>query len=161
MRHNREIYEFAASIFSYDEGSGVITYAVDRHTKKAGEVAGRPPKDNLGYVRLAVRYAGKRHFIAGHRLAWFISHDEIPSIIDHKNRVRNDNRISNLCNGTYLDNAQNRDTGTFPNGIRMTKSGKYEARIRGVQIGTFANISDAVEARKKAYADHNNQSEEV
>jgi hypothetical protein len=42
-----------------------------------------------------------------HRLAWVYMTGEQPDVIDHINRERDDNRFSNLRNGTFKDNSTN------------------------------------------------------
>lgn len=59
---------------------------------------------DTGYV--LIRYGGKN--VPAHRLAWRIMTGKWPTLeIDHKNRVRHDNRFENLRQATRMQNAQN------------------------------------------------------
>lgn len=90
----------------YDKRTGVFTYC--KPTSKGwphaiGTIAGTLTK--LGYIRI---YVNRRAYMA-HRLAWLYEKDAWPStFLDHKNGVRNDNRISNLREASKAENAQNR-----------------------------------------------------
>lgn len=81
-------------LFLYDPESGIFTRRIahGRHGRyRAGVVAGSA--DNKGYIVIRI---DKRIYKA-HRLAWLYVHGEWPQHdIDHINRVKSDNRISNL-----------------------------------------------------------------
>lgn len=82
--------------------------------------------------------------------------DAFPECIDHINRVRTDNRIENLRSATQQQNAVNRSTNTAGHvGIYRCGS-RWRARVRvmGVlhNVGSFANIEDAIAARAGAVA---------
>lgn len=83
---------------------------------RAGEPAGRTDERGYRYIRVY-----RRRYIA-HRLAWLYVHGQWPSRdLDHINRDRSDNRISNL---RECDNSHNQAN---QSGIRRNVSG-----LRGV-----------------------------
>ena len=118
-------------IVDYNHETGVFTWK-ERGTlyfdsKFAGKEVGYKDKD--GYLVTIIDGKGVRL----HRLAWFIYHGVVPDEIDHLNRVKNDNRISNLRNVTHAENMQNmgvrKDNKTGFKGVGFCKqSGKYRAR---------------------------------
>lgn len=56
------------------------------------------------YIRIGVLSGGN---VLAHRLAWFAVYGYMPSIVDHKNRVRNDMRLSNLREASTSDSNYN------------------------------------------------------
>lgn len=93
--------------------------------------------------------------LLAHRVAWAITYDEWPKEIDHINGNRADYRIANLRAVTRSDNARNRRlSGNNTTGVmgvyKTSRGGRYEARIEGVQLGTFDTMEAAVEARRAA-----------
>lgn len=95
-----------------------------------------------------------------HRLAWLYIHGRWPiKHLDHINRVRSDNRISNIREATSSENQRNK--GMMSNntsgitGVRYDPSrNKYHAQIeilgKSKNLGRFINIEDAITARKEA-----------
>lgn len=79
-----------------------------------------------------------------HRVAWFYHYGEWPiGMIDHINRDRLDNRISNLRIVTYSENHQNRSS---VNGY-VEKKGRFYASIvigrKRHYLGAFGTADDA------------------
>jgi len=89
------------TLLSYDAETGVFRWRVARPNAPVGSVAGCI--GNKGYVK--IRMDG-RYWLA-HRLAWAYVHGELPAMLDHKNRLRADNRIANLRPATPSLNSQN------------------------------------------------------
>src|SRR5258705_2712230 len=88
---------------SYDTATGLFTWKKAKsHSIKVGQAAGFI--DN-GYVM--IRF--DRHNYGAHRLAWFYTYGEWPpNELDHVNRDRSDNRITNLRLATASENQANR-----------------------------------------------------
>ena len=94
-----------------------------------------------------------------HRLAFLYMTGSIPDVIDHKNRIRNDNRWTNIRSSTKQDNARNakvsKSNQLKHQGItKVKKTGKYVARVtvdgKYIHLGTFTTLKDAISARNKA-----------
>ena len=147
--------EMLREILHYDTDTGVFTWKVSlSSTGLANSEAGCRVSD--GYLRIRVH---KVLYLA-HRLAWLYHFGEWPKDqIDHVNRVRSDNRISNLRNATDKQNRQNMSLAvnntTGHTGITWHKpAGKWQARIKHnrkhFHLGLFDDLEDAVAARKAA-----------
>ncbi len=118
----------------------------------SGTVAGSDAVN--GYRQ--IRFANSTYY--AHRLAWAYVHGKLPEhLIDHVNRVRNDNRIDNLREVDGSQNCQNMgprtDNKTGVRGVSWhAQRGKWRAKIKNKHLGLFDNIAQA-EAAYKAAAD--------
>ena len=92
----------------YDELTGIFRWKLPIHRgAKVGEIAGT---DNNGYLSIHIYGVGYK----AHRLAWFYVHHYFPeNIIDHIDRVKDHNWISNLIESTTSCNLRNK--GLHPN----------------------------------------------
>jgi hypothetical protein len=89
-------------ILIYDPDTGIFTNKVSRgRGGKAGSPAGYLRKD--GYITIKI---DKIDYLA-HRLAFLYMTGSIPDLIDHKNRIRSDNRWINLREATSQSNNRN------------------------------------------------------
>lgn len=109
------------SLLTYDPDAGTFTWRVDRGGgARHGDIAGS--SDQTGYVRI---WIDRNRYLA-HRLAWLYVHGEWPKHhLDHKNRDRSDNRISNLRQASPTQNAINRK---LPQGVHPVGN-RFQARI--------------------------------
>lgn len=141
-------------LFSYDPETGVFTRLTNRGTQwKAGQVAG---SISHGYVAISID--GIRY--RAHRLAWLYMYGELPiEDLDHINRIRKDNRVSNLRLASRKENMQNQsikiNNKSGHTGVSWwSRDKKWRAGItinyKNINLGYFANIEDAVAAYANA-----------
>lgn len=121
-------------LFDYNHETGVFTWKLSpSRCTSAGSVAGS--LHHTGYLNISI----KRRRYQLHRLAWkYFYGEEPPAELDHINRDRTDNRISNLRPATKAQNCQN----TSGLGVSFHKSsGKWIARIgleyKNISIGSY------------------------
>lgn len=133
-------------LLHYDPDTGVFRRLVNRRGLKAraGAVAGWIDKD--GYRRIEVD--GRRY--SAHRLAWFYVHGAFPNKeLDHRNGVRDDNRIANLREATPGQNQAN--SKAKRNGLKGVcwnrRAKKWQSNIcirrKLVYLGLFRSESEA------------------
>jgi hypothetical protein len=112
-------------VLSYDAATGVFSFRVPKGGKRPGDPVGSI--NEHGYVRIGL--GGKRYM--AHHLAWLYVTGSLPQgEIDHRNRVRSDNRFANLRRASHSDNMKN---AKWPNsfGFRGVHrvGARYQARI--------------------------------
>lgn len=95
--------ERVKELLTYNKENGAFYWNVRIGCRSPGDKAGQP--NSKGYTQIGID--GKK-FLA-HRLAWLIEYGRLPlDQIDHINRIRSDNRISNLRECDNKENCQNR-----------------------------------------------------
>lgn len=144
--------ERARELLDYDPVTGVLRKR-NRQTGKWREVT-TLNKDGYLCVRL-----DRKVFIA-HRVIFLMMMGRWPSpTTDHLNRVKTDNRWSNLREATHGEQAANRGgrkSRPFPNVYELPNTGRFEARPdingRKQRLGTYDTAEQAAEAvqRRKA-----------
>lgn len=140
----------------YDECSGVFTRIQDTaHTPIAYRKGTRAEGRNAqGYIELSIN--GTRY--RAHQLAFVYMGEEVPKMIDHKDRVRHNNAWSNLRACTSTENNRNRKvqarSTTGHKGIGVRANGKFRASIGKKNLGTFTKLEDAIAARTAAEHKH-------
>lgn len=110
-----------------------------------------------GYVKIGID--GKEYL--AHRLMWLFVHGEYPKTnIDHKDRCRSNNCISNLRLATPKQNAENMFRESNTSGFKgvhfnkRLKSRPWSANIthcgRTIHIGYFSSAEEASFARRQS-----------
>ena len=142
-------------VLNYDAATGVFVWkrALGRRIR-VGSLAGTINPDT-GYRIIAI----DRRLYPAHRLAWLYEHGQWPSgALDHKNRIRDDNRMANLRPATRSQNRANSTVVHNKSGFRgASRYGKrhWEARIvidgKRRHLGIFGTPMEA-SAAYMAYA---------
>lgn len=141
-------YEEAHRLFLYNPDTGIITRKVQRRKYKKGSQVGG--LNNYGY--LMTRISGED--VSVHRLAWFMTHGVWPVELDHKDRVRHNNRLKNLREATRSVNCHNRASwGEVPAKGVCKHGNKFKARVtvngKRLYLGLFDTLELAVKAQKE------------
>lgn len=139
---------------SYDTETGLFRWRVTTGGQVAGSVAGA---DNEGYTMVIVD--GQAY--AAHRLAWLYVHGVWPvAHIDHVNRVKADNRITNLRDVSVAENSWNKvapqsNSTTGLRGVyrRVMPNGavRYRAKIKASGREYFLGLFPTPEEAYAAY----------
>lgn len=150
-------YEQISAHLSYDPKSGNLIWWNPTSSRiPQGSVAGS--LNNQGYHR--VSFKGK--VLASHRVAWLLHYKKWPiNQIDHINRNRQDNRISNLRDVTAAENIANSDrSGRLGERRRTAKgytwnkrAGKWQVQAHDPRLGraVYVGLFETVLGARKAY----------
>lgn len=148
------------TLLEYDPDNGWFIWRVSRagNRVKVGNRAGYVHPTGYRYVRV------DGHIVTEHRLAWFFVYGQWPTKdLDHINRVRHDNRISNLRELSRAENCQNqpirRSNKSGATGVYYHKaSKKWAASInigcKQIHLGVYATQEEAVKIRRNAELEH-------
>lgn len=146
--------------FTHDNTTGKI------YRKRNGQIV--DSRDREGYVVVAHHLNGKNDRMRAARLVWTLYHGDIPKgmVVDHINRVRDDNRLENLRLATTKQNARNKhscsvDYTSKYRGVKKDLHGRWIAEINNdgklTRLGKFdSEIAAAAcynEAALKAYGE--------
>lgn len=145
--------EMVSNIISYNKDSGEFTWMERRGGKSlAGTKAGSVK--STGYVLISL-YG---HRYRAHHLAWFIINGSFPSMLDHVNGIRSDNRICNLREANHSQNMMNKrfnkKHSTSARGVYVdSRTGKYRVEV-SIDSGKFRsksidNLEDAEALSRK------------
>jgi hypothetical protein len=140
---------FEAKGFTYNPETGEITGI-------RGKVITRKL---YGYIYLAIVLDGKQIKLYGHQFSWWCYYREVPDedlVIDHKDRDKTNNRITNLRITTRWENVINSDRIENCLGYCFYKqTGKWLASIRvegkRKHLGYFSTEEEARQAYLDAF----------
>ena len=116
-----------------------------------------------GYITVGLD--GK--ILRAHRIAWALYHNELPpKFIDHKNRLKSDNRIENLRAATVVSNAYNQGLASnnksgvkgvcWDNTKQMWRAmGSVEGKRRN--LGYYESLTEASEVVRKFRIEHHGE----
>ena len=144
--------ELLLNTLEYRREEGSFYYIRSGHGKISGQKAGCVR--GTGYTVIIIK--GKQY--KAHRLVWLAEYGEFPSgQIDHKDKNKGNNHISNLRIVTDQENKQNKDCAK---GYSINNRGSYSVTLSflGKQkfIGRYKTEEEAkaayIEAKKKHYA---------
>ena len=115
-RRNKELLPVSVIkerfIYSPDTGEVIrLPGQVDVNGRRVNKGVGKTvtSKCPSGYLRTTIVYAGKQFDVKAHHVAWILSHGAWPDkVIDHINGMKDDNRICNLREVEFRENAANR-----------------------------------------------------
>jgi len=152
---NKEYYEVLRDRICFKGGKPYW-----KGTFRKDTIAGSVNK--RGYREIGLRIAGIYKNIQAHRLNWFINHGDVPDILDHINRDKEDNRLENLRTCTTSQNGLNRcktkKTSSKYLGVTWMKAKqRWYVRIqvnkRRHHVGYFKSEVEAAKAYNKAIMD--------
>ena len=148
--------EYVRSRINYDPDTGVLRWKskiernrIDRmwNTRFAGlEITHR---NSSGHIQFGLD--GKNYL--AHRIAWLIVHGEWVPLVDHENRIRDDNRLSNLRAATRSQNNSNTRhysnntigfRGVWRNGNRWAATIRYNHKQK--YLGNYETPEKAAQA---------------
>lgn len=148
--------EFLKNILSYDPLTGIFRWK-RRSTKYSARV-------NIGSIAGSIHNSGHREIsiksklYKAHRLAWFYIYGVWPrSWIDHKNGIRDDNRIENLrectpsqnsCNSRGWAKRKSPYKGVYPQKKRWQAAIRKDRKL--IYLGSFETPWEAHKAYIKA-----------
>ena len=126
---------------------------------KTGKIM-KPQTGNHGYLFVGLRDDGETSMKKIHRLvaSAFLENPDNKKCVDHKDRDKLNNHISNLRWATNIENSQNAsirsDNTSGVKGVWVKRDSKWiaEIYINGVKkhLGSFTNKEDAITARSNA-----------
>jgi hypothetical protein len=130
-------------LLHYNQDTGIFTWIAKN--KIAGGI------NSQGYVAIKI----KNKIYKAHRLAWLYVHGVWPSIVDHINRIKNDNKLSNLRLATQSENQFNsnlrKDNTSGIKGITWHKPAKkWLVQIRINKKKTYIGIYEDFEMARIA-----------
>lgn len=143
-------------LFNYRE-DGFLIRKTSAGGNKIGTVVGSI--NRRGYMDTKID--SKNYKI--HRLIYLLYHGYLPKFLDHRDKVRDNNRIDNLRPATKKQNSRNKVSqkgssseylGVCRNGKKWRVRIKLDVNEKDIELGAFVNEEDAARAYDKAAREH-------
>lgn len=145
-------------LLSCDKETGGWTW-IKKPSKYAniriGQPAGSLNKDGYIYIKI------NGYNYPSHRLVWLYFYGYSPTkprpLIDHINQVKTDNRLCNLREASYAENALNKgghsDSLSGIKGVYRRRNGRYAAQIKDTSIGKMKHLGtyDTIQEAKSVH----------
>lgn len=126
--------------YTYNPETGIIKSDIGRITTSKA----------YGYYRVRIRLGDKIINVSNHKLGWYLYYNEVPTIIDHIDRDKTNNRIDNLRIVTHQENCFNKD----PKGYYFDKvNRKYSAYITLNNKRHYLGLYKTEQEAHQAYLD--------
>lgn len=148
------------TLLKYDPDTGWFIWRVNRAggRVKVGNRAGYAHHTGYRYACVDGRT------VTEHRLAWFFVYGRWPNgDLDHINRVRHDNRVSNLREVSRAENCQNQPirrsnksgvTGVYYHKVSKKWAASININRKQIHLGVYATREEAVKIRQNAEMEH-------
>lgn len=135
----------AKDLLNYHPDTGTFTWKNARGRSRKGMLAGTPNHSDYILIRLDGKH------VRAHRLVWLFETGSWPtSILDHIDRVKDNNRFINLREATYQQNTGNTgiqkdNTSGFRGVSRIGKKWTSQIKVSGdsVYLGYFTTPEEA------------------
>jgi hypothetical protein len=144
----RDIPENARILLEYNPETGIFTRRITVGSFKAGEIAGSVRSD--GYRQISIDDC---LYLASRLAMYFVTGEDPGDVIDHKNRVRDDNRFNNLRKADKSHNGANsnlnsNNTSGFKGVTWVGGRWKAQIKVNGINkhLGYYAEKEKAAEA---------------
>jgi hypothetical protein len=122
-----------------------------RYDPETGKIYGKRGKELIaknhnGYIVIAV--SDKPSILLyGHQFAWFMIHNEIVECVDHINRDKSDNRISNLRSITKQKNSFNSNSKGYSwHKLKQKWVSKIKINDKSIYLGSYNTEEQARQA---------------
>lgn len=140
-------------VLRYEPRTGLFFWIEPGRGRVLGGVAGSS-KGAGSYTQIGIDGA---NYLA-HRVAWLYVKGRWPlAELDHRNRIKSDNRWRNLREATHKQNTENQPTRASRSGIRgvyLQANGRYQVYIshhgKRIHLGRHDTLATARAARKAA-----------
>lgn len=144
----------------YNHNTGLFTWLIKPNRSiRIGDIAGTKNPD--GYICIGIN----KYVYLAHRLAWLYDKGYCSeNDIDHRDRIKHHNWISNLREGSRTCNMRNRNkqknnksgiTGVCWNRQRKRWQADIQVYGKTIYLGLYDNISDATNVRWEAEKKYN------
>jgi hypothetical protein len=140
-------------LLHYQADTGIFTWKVKiKGCVNPGDIAGCIDKQGYRVIRIFNKNR------KAHRLAWLYVYGEQPKLLDHIDRNRSNNAISNLRIATQRENTINRSSlsnnaSGFTGVLWHAKAKKWEAMVtvkgQRIYLGLFTDPFEAAQAREQ------------